>query len=158
MYRYIICFFSCFSLLPEKTEIHKQRGNFVVFSVKHSLPLCFVLPGLKFFPGLYKLLDAILVVTPYAYALHKSTFSGLHATHETSTGLPLKKHLHGFYLWKQLGILLCSLHNLCSIFAGASSFLPKESDAHYVMPPTLMWHVKGIFLPLSNTSTMMASS
>ena len=72
-------------------EMHTHRGNGVVFC-ETSLPLCFVLPESKFFPGLYNFPDThtIPVVTPPAYALHVDKSPVWNATHTTHVALPLR--------------------------------------------------------------------
>ena len=136
--------------------------------------LCSVL--VEIFPSLYNFPNAhsILMVTPHTYTLHMdmplssmpptqlmrhfcwgntcilftlgNRYISCYATYATYIAFPLK-NLHCIYFRKQMHILLCHLHNWCSISAGASpSCLQYETGAYPFMPLTqFMSHVKGIF-------------
>ena len=165
MYENIICFFSCFSLLPEGYVARVGNGwNRHTpgwqwgFSVKKSLSSCFDPTGWKC-SGLYKFQDihailpscqtwthlqsSILPTKPTRYP-HLGNTSVLFTSGDQWISC---NAIHAAYTTFRLGhrhdyprkkvdILSCHPRNPHGISARSSSCLPKETSGHPVMPPT----------------------
>ena len=126
----------------------------VQFFHETSLPFCFILPGLKFSPGLYNFPDThtVLTVTSPTYVPHIDMLPVYPSIHATYIAFLLRKHLHPVYLRKQVDILLFYPCNPCGISAGTLFCLPRKQAPILPCNPCNMQYVKGIYLSLSNSS------